>query len=666
MKKLLVAASAVIAIFVLSLTCFAASADFMVSGGVLTSYTGDDAAVVIPDDVTKIASDAFSDCDGITSITIKSRTCQVESGAFPDGVEIKAYKNSPAHSEAVASGNEFTEITPKEITLTINYISIDGSVLAEPYVATLVEGDSYNVPHPTIENYTTNVAPISGTAGSEDITVTVIYMSDVPDGWHIVDTKVKYSQANAYITSTTKVIDGVSYTFDADGNLVAENGFFKLGGNIYYLENNTVSTGYKIIDGSIYYFTDSGVMLSNRMYDRKLFDADGKVVGHYTYVNVGASTYWLIDNKVTEGFVLYGNNIWFFDSDYTKVKNKTVNGYTFDRNGNLTSGIKVSSLVITPPSDLPYTGYAHTPDLEVYFGDILLAKDVHYTLSYENNTEVGTATVTLTGIGSVSGSVSFDFEIIGEKSYSITINYVDENGTELAASYKADLLDGSTYSVSSPKIKGYTADIEKVVGTINKKDVEVTVKYTSDTVESTTETETQPVTESESETKTEPKPTSGEESGKEPDKTKDTEKTTSEKTDKESSRKPEKTTKENDDDPEEVESTTEYYPEESWWNDPEEIETESESETETVETSESETTKDPVITTPDTDDDNRPSLNEVIETIVTYDFGLLIGVGIIATVTAGALIVIVIKWEAVVSLFSKIFKKIKDKFSKKQ
>lgn len=59
----------------------------------------------------------------------------------------------------------------------------------------------------------------------------------------------------------------------------------------------------------------------------------------------------------------------------------------------------------------PYTGEAIAPVPVVTLGEKVLEKDTDYTVAYENNVNVGTATITITGMGSYSGEVSVNFEI---------------------------------------------------------------------------------------------------------------------------------------------------------------------------------------------------------------------------------------------------------------
>lgn len=57
------------------------------------------------------------------------------------------------------------------------------------------------------------------------------------------------------------------------------------------------------------------------------------------------------------------------------------------------------------------TGGAITPEPTITYGDITLEKDKDYTLTYENNTAVGTGKINVTFIGNYTGTTSTEFEI---------------------------------------------------------------------------------------------------------------------------------------------------------------------------------------------------------------------------------------------------------------
>ena len=63
----------------------------------------------------------------------------------------------------------------------------------------------------------------------------------------------------------------------------------------------------------------------------------------------------------------------------------------------------------------PYTGKAVEPELIVKTGDTVLTKEVDYTVSYADNTKPGIAGVTITGIGSYTGSITKTFMILPGK-----------------------------------------------------------------------------------------------------------------------------------------------------------------------------------------------------------------------------------------------------------
>ena len=132
-------------------------------------------------------------------------------------------------------------------------------------------------------------------------------------------------------------------------------------------------------------------------------------------------------------------------------------------------------------STYAYDGKAKTPSVTVKVGGKTLKKDTDYTVSYSNNTKVGTAKVTITGKGNYTGSVSKTYSIknnfkkatisgISNKSYtgknitqSITVKYNGKtlkNGTDYTVSYS----NNKSIGTATVKIAGkgsYTGTITK-------------------------------------------------------------------------------------------------------------------------------------------------------------------------------------------------------------
>ena len=124
------------------------------------------------------------------------------------------------------------------------------------------------------------------------------------------------------------------------------------------------------------------------------------------------------------------------------------------------SRISISKASVTLSTSIyAYDGKAKTPSVNVKVNGKTLKKDTDYTVSYSNNTKVGTAKVTITGKGNYTGSVSKTYSIknnfkkatisgISNKSYtgknitqSITVKHNGKtlkNGTDYTVSYSSN------------------------------------------------------------------------------------------------------------------------------------------------------------------------------------------------------------------------------------
>lgn len=108
-----------------------------------------------------------------------------------------------------------------------------------------------------------------------------------------------------------------------------------------------------------------------------------------------------------------------------------------------------SATVTVEPAVWHYTGDAITPDPVVTLNGNTLRKGVDYTVSYSNNTEVGTATVNVIGMIDYSGTASGTFEI--KKAWTVTFM---DGSTQYD---QAVVADGQTVAVpTAPAKEGYT------------------------------------------------------------------------------------------------------------------------------------------------------------------------------------------------------------------
>ncbi|MBQ6395167.1 MAG: BspA family leucine-rich repeat surface protein [Atopobiaceae bacterium] len=128
------------------------------------------------------------------------------------------------------------------------------------------------------------------------------------------------------------------------------------------------------------------------------------------------------------------------DTEYARIDAPGVPGY-------LTSAASVtdlSSANISPIPDQGYTGSAITPPVTVTLDGTTLREGVDYTVTYSNNVNAGTATVTVTGRGSYKGAVSATFAIVaGKVTPPTAIGGLVYNGSE-----QAGVAEGAGYALS--------------------------------------------------------------------------------------------------------------------------------------------------------------------------------------------------------------------------
>ena len=166
------------------------------------------------------------------------------------------------------------------------------------------------------------------------------------------------------------------------------------------------------------------------------------------------------------------------------------------------SRISISKASVTlSTSTYAYDGKAKTPFVTVKVGGKTLKKDTDYTVSYSNNTKVGTATVKITGKGNYTGSVSKTYSIknnfkkatvsgISTKAFtgknitqSITVKYNGKtlkNGTDYTVSYsnnkkigqqKEGSYSAKEFSEVAVELGEYTVNFITNGRTVNRKEL---------------------------------------------------------------------------------------------------------------------------------------------------------------------------------------------------
>ena len=157
-----------------------------------------------------------------------------------------------------------------------------------------------------------------------------------------------------------------------------------------------------------------------------------------------------------------------------------------------------TDITIASIADLVYTGLGQTPSPEVKDGTTVLVKDTDYALSYVDNINVGTATVTVTGKGNYSGTKDVTFDItlapltitaddktkeFGEVDPELTISYAGfvngEDATDLAGTLSISRVAGEsvgTYAITASGLASTNYAITYTSGTFT-----ITIKSITDT-----------------------------------------------------------------------------------------------------------------------------------------------------------------------------------------
>lgn len=137
----------------------------------------------------------------------------------------------------------------------------------------------------------------------------------------------------------------------------------------------------------------------------------------YTYTGLAVEpelSVMLGETELVEGTdytVAFANNL---NKGTASVTVTGIGGYT----GELTAGFKITAAKIADceiqniQKYYKYLGTPRTPAAKVYLGGIKLKKGTDYTVTCKNNTEVGTATITIKGKGNLSGSVTKNFKVV--------------------------------------------------------------------------------------------------------------------------------------------------------------------------------------------------------------------------------------------------------------
>ncbi|WP_432376015.1 beta strand repeat-containing protein [Lactiplantibacillus pentosus] len=378
---------------------------------------------------------------------------------------------------ATAEDNYVVLMYAENTGLVVNYQTADGSTVAASNQYTqgtdgtfTRAGGTYAVTAPSVDGYTYTGYKIgdgdvqtgdvaNGTLVAGANTVTFIYapiveQSDITvnyvdeAGKTIKDPITLTGDNGTNYTVTTPEIDGYTYksasdslTGQYDGNKTITLTYTK---NATPVEQSTVTVNYVDEDGNTIKAATSQTLDNGSAYNVETPAIDG-----YTYKSADAALSGTVDGNKTITLT--------YTKNATPVEQSTVTVNYVDEDGNTIKAATSQTL------DNGSTYNVETPAIDGY-----TYKSADATLT---GTVDGNKTITLT----------YTKNATPVEQSTVTVNYVDEDGNTIKAATSQTLDNGSTYTVETPAIDGYTyksADAA-LTGTVDGNKT-ITLTYTKD------------------------------------------------------------------------------------------------------------------------------------------------------------------------------------------
>ena len=434
--------------------------------------------------------------------------------------------------QPVVSGTMGTEAVTVNVVysinsynLTVNYKYADGTPAATTHTESVNYNAAYSVTSPVITGYTASQATVSGTMGTEDVTVDVTYNINsynltinykysngtqaVPTHTESVNYNVGYSVSSPAITGYTAdqaVVSGTMGTADVTVNVVYNINSYALTINYKYSdgspaapthnENVNYNTAYSVTSPTITGYTADQTVVSGTM-------GTEAVTVDVTYsINSYALTINYKYSNGTQAAPAHTENV-NYNVTYS-VTSPVLTGYTADQ-------AVVSGTMGTEPVTVNVVYNINSYDLIINYkyadgspAAFTYTESVNYNAAYSVPSPVITGyTATQAVVSGTMGTADVIVDVVYSiNSYNLTINYKYADGTQAAPAHSESINYNVAYSVTSPVITGYTADQAVVSGTMGTADVTVNVvyninsynltilyKYANGTTASTTHTE---------------------------------------------------------------------------------------------------------------------------------------------------------------------------------
>ncbi len=410
--------------------------------------------ITIPDSVTAIEKCAFVGCTSLTNIIIPDSVTSIGDSTF----------NGCSSLTNITLSNNLTTIENR----TFNGCSSLINIIIPDSVTTIESRAFYNCTNLSSVVIPVSVTTIGSSAFSGSDSLTAYY-----DGCLVEWEKIGYSDGFS---------NGIEYNNSCLLKEVNSEATCENRGYVTYTCSKTGST-YSVYTNSLGHCYDDGSLTAATT------KSNGSII--YTCSRCGSTTiekiYKISEIKLSETDYIYDGNpkeplVTVLDSNGDTIDNSYYD-ITYENNvssGTATvtitfkgrySGTETDTFTINPidlsdftatlsTTSYTYNGSAKKPNITVNDGETTLTSGTDYTVSYSNNTNAGTATVIITGIGNYTGTITKTFTI-NKASYTPTVNAysgtydakshtITISGVKSGSTIKYKTTSSGTYSTTKP------------------------------------------------------------------------------------------------------------------------------------------------------------------------------------------------------------------------
>lgn len=269
---------------------------------------------------------------------------------------------------------------------------------------TLVEGRDYTVEYQNNTSIGRARVGITGIGNYSGYFTTAFYIN-----------RGSISNCDITLSDTSLTYDGTEkkplVTVKCNGNTLTEDQDYYL----YYRSNTNAGTASVTISGTGNFYSSAS----------KTFQIEPADISKYTAALSQDSFSYDGSEKCPDMTITNGNTKLTYNTDYSLSYKNNVNtgtaSVTATGKGNYTGSvtktfqIKASDFskcdIQLSASSFTYDGTEKKPEITVKSGSKLLVSGTDYAVSYSNNINVGTASVTITGKGKYSGTITKAFSI---------------------------------------------------------------------------------------------------------------------------------------------------------------------------------------------------------------------------------------------------------------